>query len=61
MLNREQLAETVSEEEAAKFMGYENIKSFQREVNNGFIPRTAYVELLNGKRRFYLDKLVKKG
>lgn len=52
------IKETVSEKEAAEFLNW-TTDYLKRKVNDGTIPPGAFIELINGERRYYLNKLVK--
>lgn len=58
-LNRLKLEETITEVEAAAFMEV-GIPRFRNMVGDGTIPKDAYIILVNGTKKFFKDKLIKK-
>lgn len=58
-LRREALQASVDEKTMIEFMGYKNYRSAERARNDGRIPKDSYITLTNGKRRYFLDKLIK--
>jgi len=58
-LNREILDEAITEKQAAEWLEV-SIGRLRNMVGDGTIPRNAYEVLVNGTKKFYKDKLIKK-